>query len=273
MEAAKVSNTVGRRPSDRILTPIRIRVTGKDTKGITFTEETVTVSISQRGASISLTHSLLPDGIVLITNLENLIEEEFRVVGALHHVFGGRQEWDVEAIREASEVWGRMFATPAEGIEPKVPVECVACKTPAHSTLSSIDYEVLLSTGLICRHCDRCGETTRWKPSAQAIPPEVATLIARKTGSGASERRKARRLPLTMCIRVRNARGVSDIAQTRDVSKTGVCFVSRQVFQFSEQVYITRPFTDQRIPLETKAKIIWCEESPAGRFYGVSYLS
>ena len=159
-----------------IRSPIRIRVTGKNAAGVTFTEETVTVSISRQGASISLTHSLLPDDIVLIKNVENLIEQEFRVVGALHQVFGGRQEWDVEATHNAREVWGRGFSSPGEGIESKVPVECVVCKTAAHSTLSSIDYEVLLSTGLICRHCDRCGETTRWRPSAQPLPPEVITL-------------------------------------------------------------------------------------------------
>ena len=40
------------------------------------------------------------------------------------------------------------------------------------------------------------------------------------------EQRKARRLKLVMRIRVRNDWGRADIAQTRDVSKAGLCFLS-----------------------------------------------
>ena len=51
----------GRRRSDRVLAPIRIRVIGNDASGVSFSEETVTVSFNQHGARISLIHSLLPD--------------------------------------------------------------------------------------------------------------------------------------------------------------------------------------------------------------------
>ena len=52
-----------RRRSDRILAPIRIRVIGNDATGTSFAEETVTVTFSQHGARISLTHSLLSDDV------------------------------------------------------------------------------------------------------------------------------------------------------------------------------------------------------------------
>jgi Tfp pilus assembly protein PilZ len=65
---------------------------------------------------------------------------------------------------------------------------------------------------------------------------------------------------------------VSDIAQTHDVSKAGLGFVSNQRFQVGDEVYITMPFIDQQVPVETKAKIIWTLEASVGRRYGLCYM-
>ncbi len=261
---------IGRRRTDRILAPVRIRVIGNDASGVSFAEETVTISFNQQGARISLTHSLLPDDVILIKNLDNDIEEEFRVVGGLQQVFGDRREWGVEATNTGSEIWGVEFTQPADGLQPKVLIECAACKRPAQAMLSSIEYDVLLSTGLISRHCERCNETTRWKPSVQ---PLTAELLASSTqATPGIDKRKTRRLKLTMRIRVRNSWGVTDIAQTRDVSKTGLCFVSTQRFQVGDDVFVTLPFADLQTPVETPARIVWLADGPVGRFYGASYI-
>jgi hypothetical protein len=267
--ADETSIQTGRRRSDRILAPIRIRVIGNDASGVAFAEETITVSFNQQGARISLTHSLLPDDIILILNRENEMEEEFRVVGLFHEVFGDRREWGVEALNPESPIWGIQFSLPAEGIQPKVLIECAACKKAAQSPLSSIEYEVLLSTGLISRHCDRCGETTRWKPSEQVLTAEMIT--SSRPAAFTKDTRKVRRLKLVMRVRVRNPWGVSDIAQTRDVSKAGLCFVSKARFGVGEQVYVTLPFADNQTPVETKGRIVWTSEGTVGRFYGVCY--
>jgi PilZ domain-containing protein len=266
----KETGEATRRRSDRILAPVRIRVIANDASGVSFAEETVTVSFNQQGARISLTHSLLPDDIVLVKNLANEVEEEFRVVGGFQQVFGERREWGVEALNPKSEIWGVEFSAPAEGLQPKVLIECAACKRATQSPLSSIEYDVLLSTGLISRHCDRCGETTRWRPSEQAVTPEMIMASTRKASRG--EQRKVRRLKLVMRIRVRNSWGVTDIAQTRDVSKSGLCFISTQRFSVGDEIYIVLPFAEQGAPVETKGKIVWSAEGSAGRFYGVMYL-
>jgi hypothetical protein len=263
---------LGRRRTERILAPIRIRVIGNDISGVSFAEETVTVSFNQQGARISLIHSLLPDDIVLVRNLENEVEEEFRVVGAFQEVFGSRREWGVEALNPNSGIWGVEFAPNHDSAQPKVLVECAACKTAAQSTLSSIEYEVLLATGLISRHCDRCAETTRWKPSAQAVTEEILVRSNKAALAGKQETRRTRRLKLTMQLRVRNSWGVVDIAQTRDVSKAGLCFASTQRFSPGDELYITLPYAQNQAPVETKGKIIWTGEGTAGKFYGVEYL-
>ncbi len=266
----KETGEVTRRRSDRILAPVRIRIIGNDASGVSFAEESVTISFNQQGARISLTHSLLPDDIVLVKNLANEIEEEFRVVGGFQQVFGERREWGLEALNPKSGIWGVEFTAPPEGLQPKVLIECAACKRATQSPLSSIEYDVLLSTGLISRHCDRCGETTRWRPSEQAVTPEMIVSSAPKPHL--SERRKVRRLRLVMRIRVRNSWGITDIAQTHDVSKAGLCFISPQRFSVGDEIYIVLPFADQGVPVETKGLIVWSAQGSVGRFYGVKYL-
>jgi Tfp pilus assembly protein PilZ len=261
-----------RRRSERILAPVRIRVIGNDISGVSFAEETVTVSFNHQGARISLVHSLLPDDVVLVKNLENNVEEEFRVVGAFQQVFGSRREWGVEALNPESGIWGAEFALNADSAQPKALVECGACHTAAQSTLSSIEYEVLLATGLISRHCDRCNETTRWKPSTQAVTAEMLVRSKKKRDPSVQEERRTRRLKLSMQLRVRNAWGMVDIAQTRDVSKLGLCFISNQRFSPGEEVYITLPYAHNQSPVEIPGKVIWMGEGTPGRFYGVEYI-
>jgi hypothetical protein len=265
-------NILDRRRTERILAPVRIRVIGNDASGVSFAEETVTVSFNQQGARISLTHSLLPDDIVLVKNLENGVEEEFRVVGAFQQVFGSRCEWGVEAINPENGIWGMEFTPTEDSAQPKVLVECAACKTAAQSTLSSIEYGVLLATGLISRHCDRCNETTRWKPSDQAMTPEILVRSSQAASKVNKERRQTRRLKLTMQLRVRSSWGVVDNARTRDVSKAGLCFVSSQRFSTGDEIYITLPHAQNQTPVETKGKVVWTAEGTSGRFYGVEYL-
>jgi hypothetical protein len=263
---------LGRRRTERILAPVRIQVIGNDMTGVSFAEETVTVSFNQQGARISLLHSLLPDDVVLVKNLENGVEEEFRVVGAFQQVFGSRREWGMEALNQESGIWGVEFAPNHDSAQPKVLVECAACKTAAQSTLSSIEYEVLLATGLISRHCERCSETTRWKPSTQAMTEEILVRSKKAASPGTQTPRRSRRLKLTMQLRVRNSWGVVDIAQTRDVSKAGLCFVSAQRFSVSDEVYITLPYAANQAPVETQGRVIWSAEGTSGRFYGVEYV-
>src|SRR5208337_4426844 len=113
---------------------------------------------------------------------------------------------------------------------------------------------------------------TRWRPSTQVVTAEILVRSNRAASKGAQEARRTRRLKLTMQLRVRSSWGVVDIAQTRDVSKAGLCFVSTQRFSPGDELYITLPYAQGQPPVETKSKVVWVAEGTSGRFYGVEYL-
>jgi Tfp pilus assembly protein PilZ len=259
------------RRSGRILLSLPIQVAGQDASGNTFVEEAVTVLCNQHGGRISLTHSLIADKTVLIKNLQNGIEERFRVVGGFEQSLGGRREWGVEALDPKSKIWGMDFGPPEAEDQLKALIECAACKRAALSPLSSIEYDLLLATGMISRHCGRCGETTRWKPSKQQLTPE---MIAPKPRLAAvkKEMRREKRLDLSVHVQVRNARGASYDGETQDISCSGLCFATPQGFEVGDEVYISFPFSDRHAPLWKVGKIAWAAVRPNVRVYGVSFV-
>jgi hypothetical protein len=264
-------SATGRRRSDRILIPLPIRVTGIDASGQPFEEEAVTVNCNQHGACISLTHSLVPEQRLRIRNLQSGLEDEFRVVGALRPVFGERREWGVEALNPENNIWGVVFTPPPEGIQPKALICCVACENAVLGPLSSIEYDVLLFTGIISRHCDRCGETTRWQPSQHQIIGGLADPAAQPV-SVKQERRRHRRIKLAMLLRVRDSRQGTETVQTQDVSKGGISFWSKREYSAGSEVDCTLPFADNTPPNERRGKIAWSRRASGGFLYGVSFM-
>ncbi len=260
-----------RRRTDRILGPLSIRVIANDANGVAFSEDAVTVSFNQQGARISLTHTLLLDDVILILNKKTGIEDEFRVVGAFDQVIGDRREWGVEALDQKTKIWGVEFTPPSEELQPKALIDCGGCKRVVQTPLSSIEYDILLAVGMISRHCTRCNETTRWRPSESTALPEIIET-ERKAAAPKGERRAAKRLKLVMRVRVRNSWGLTDVAQTRDVSKAGVCFLTTKVFNVGEDVFIILPFAANSVPVETKGAIVWSASTTEGRYFGVKYL-
>jgi hypothetical protein len=263
---------IGRRRSDRILAPVRIWVAGKDATGEDFEEEAVTVSINKHGAAISLTHMLVPEQRLQIRNLENGIEATFRVVGELRQVFGERREWGVEVLNPESKIWGMDFTPPPEGVEPKALIACAECQTALLTAISSIEYDVLLHTGVMSRHCERCGQTTRWRPGEQGAAAGEAGARA-EPPPGVVERRKHRRTRVTMLVRVRDRGGKTETVQTVDASKGGISFVSKSAYKLGDEISVTLPFTTGDTPKESKARILRCQPGPRGTLYAVSFAA
>jgi hypothetical protein len=268
--SAQLWTELKRRRSDRVLVPLRVRVTGLDASSEPFEEDSITISVNKHGACVSLQHQVVPEQKLTIQNLENGVTTDFRVVGELRQVFGSRHEWGVESLSPECNIWGLDFALPPEGAQPKVLICCAVCKDGALSTISSIEYDVLLHAGVISRHCERCGQTTRWVPSGPSPEPQLidraGTLVPVP-----SERRRHRRLKLTMLMRVRNGKGETEIAQTLDVSKGGVCFLSKRGYSVGETLLLTLPSTDKPVPVESTGRVVRAQTTPRGNVYGIMF--
>jgi hypothetical protein len=261
---------VRRRRSDRVLVPLGIRVTGVDASSDPFEEDSVTVSVNKHGACISLQHRLQPEQRITIKNLENGVATQFRVVGELRQVFGMRREWGVETLSPECNIWGLEFSPPPEGAQPKVLICCAACKNGVLSPISSIEYDVLLFTGAISRHCEHCDETTRWQPCEHAPSPEVLRQIPRAV-ERADERRKHKRLKLSMLLRVRDSHGEREMVQTHDVSRGGVSFLGKRPHQVGDVLYLSLPSDDKPVPLETRGRVVRSQSSLRGTLYGIKF--
>jgi PilZ domain len=259
-----------RRRSDRILVPLRILVSGVDAVSKPFQEEAVTVSVNKHGACISLLRQLLPDQKLSIRNLENDVEAEFRVVGELRQVFGERREWGVETLCPECNIWGLDFEQPPDHVQPKALICCSRCGNGSLSSLSSIEYDVLLAAGGISRHCESCGETTRWQPGQMGSDLAPGTSPAPPR---VDERRKHRRVRLSMLVRVRDSQGESAVAQTLDVSKGGALFLSRRRHHAGDILYLTLPSTDKPAPVESRARVVRTQMTEHGTLYAVKFES
>jgi hypothetical protein len=258
-----------RRRSDRIYVQVPVRLSGKDRSGAEFEEETVTVNINRHGACITLTQFIEPEQSVRVKNLRNGLEQDFRVVGLVRQVFGNRAEWGLELTDPEIDFWGVEFVPPPESVEPKILLQCMACSKVLLGFVSRLQFDMLMHTGLISRHCEQCGETTRWQPSEPELPPE----IARRISPPEHERRKNRRLRIAMHLRLTGANGESEIVQTADASKGGLCFFSKKPHAVGEWVSLILPYGEGGRPSETLAKVVWAREVPGGKLYGASYAA
>jgi len=260
-------NDADRRRSDRVFSLVPVRVAGMDASGAEFVEDTQTVSLSEYGACISLSCSPQPDSKAVITNLRSGTQATFRVVGEVRHIFGDRGEWGLELIDVAVPIWGIDFNPPPVEYQPKIMIACSRCQATQLSLLNSIEYDVLLYTGMITRQCDQCGEATRWMPSE----PAAAEARKRAPQSG-TERRRRRRRNLTMLVRIRRGSGETEVVQTVDASTAGICFISRRRYQVGEDVFLRLPPPRGQMPVETKGRIVRSLHLSAGQQYGVNYL-
>lgn len=255
------------RRSDRILAPLRIRVSGVNASGWTFEEEAITVSVSQDGACISVLQVLLPGRTLRIRNLENNLETEFRVVGELRRVFGERREWGVESLYREPNIWGVEFEPPPEDVQPKVLICCGKCKNGALCSLSSMEYEVLMHAGVISRHCEPCQETTRWEPGN----PGRGEASASPVGQQGAEQRKHKRLKLTMLLRAVDSQGHSELVQALDISKGGVRFLSKLQYRIGEVISLTMPSAEKSVPIEARSRVVRVEQAELGTVYAVKF--
>ena len=254
-----------RRRSERILQRIPIEVSGATASGSRFVERTDTIMISAFGGSISLGYELLPNQFVRIRNLSSGIEEDFRVVGLINVVFSIRREYGVELLNPKSQIWGIKFVAPPEKEQPAALMQCSECKKLSLVSLSGSHLDIFLQMGAIALHCESCDMTTRWRPAESRVDASEVQVPAPVT-SRPAERRRFPRYRVTMRVSVRRPSGDADREQMVDISKSGLCFLSKRTHEIGEVLRFSLPSTSSE---GRTGKIVWKRSTDLGQLCGV----
>ena len=253
-------NGAAKRRTTRILLRIPIEVRGTDTAGKPFTERTTTLAINRHGALIVLEHVALPETRVDITNLQNMLTSPFRVVSQARKSLGEGPEWGVECLQPEKNFWGIFFPerslVPAKEERIDTLLECSKCHARELAPLTLAEYETVTVKRTLARPCSGCGSTTTWRlgvvggESAAAVPDTPQSRAARPWGA---ERRRAKRVPVSLPVRVR----LEEVGHTENLSATGVCFTSTLLMKVGDRVMLTIGYDPQGGQKEVRARVVW----------------
>jgi len=290
---------------------IPIRVFSFGGRGGDFCEDTRTLMVNRDGALIVLKHRLVPNETVRIINLENLREDDFRVVGLSRQEGDRFSEWGVECVDKGRTLWEIDFPPPLEdkGSESGALLQCTICGKESFLVLSLTEINILDSSGSIEKLCEKCGELTAWvygadvrvaqkvdppvkmPPGADLVimpirdPAEVAGITPRPSSADLpavpplqkwdrkTERRIFRRLTLKLPMMVRNQAGQMELGRTENISKGGIGVGLTMVLALGEYVTVVCPYSGAGNQIEQRAEVRRRFSLYGGQkwFYGFRY--
>ncbi len=270
-----------RRRSDRILLTIPIIVEGLGPDGKPFSEATRTLVINREGARIQLRQRVLPGTLLRIKLVNANRQAEFRVIGPTRPLSYQGGEWGVECTDKAVNLWGIGFPpSPGNEAQASALLECRNCHSVNLTQLTLMENEVLTESGLLTKECKRCGRQTSWGyteqsigmpiPGQEAEPCINEPMDSQATGA---DRRAHRRVALKLPVRLRSFYGNEEIAQTQNVSKGGLCFISDKTYQIGEVLLVTCPYDKAAATIEVRSTVVRRREMQGTNrsVYGVRY--
>ena len=274
-----------KRSTDRVTTAIRLLVSGQDSSGSFFLEETRTVVVSLHGARIIIKQLIGPNTEVLVRNIATGDEADMQIIGQVAAQPEG-YHYALRFLGATDNFWGIDFppVSEAEAAAGRVLLVCANCHTSAVVCLNEFELEVFESHGAITFPCKKCRNQTSWTspnqerviPSVPASPPvvnepEPAPAPPKADGR---ERRRDKRLPLNMKACIRTDRFGEEEVVTENVSKNGFAFNSFHKYPVSMVLEVSLPFAHGAGNIFSPAKIACFRPLYAeGCFaYGVCYL-
>jgi PilZ domain len=262
---------------------ISIRVHAFDPGRVEFSEDTFTYLIHPRGAHIALRNCVVMGDFLRIVNLENYCEADFKIIGPKMLVLPGVSEWVVECVDQSRNIWGLPVPVPSTDEQEGGPLlACRACESTHEWPVTELEMNVLDSTGMIVRDCERCRKPTYWiyedpKFRPPAFPPfeDVAPPPRELKTNDFINTRKHRRLALRMATRVRQQNGQVEISSTENISTGGFASILKLDMQVGERVVAICPYMADGQNIEQQAECRWgTPVTPGGsrKIYGFRFL-
>jgi PilZ domain len=231
-----------KRRTERLSIKVPISVTGEDTSGRHFEEQTTVRDVSRLGGRVLL-KGIPQDGTrLVIANLATGVKGTFRTTGSYPVGTGGLREWGVQQVDNEANVWDVLFEEVTEpGLDSGASalLVCTTCGQRVFARLRRSEYRMLELKFVIRRPCDRCDTVTDWvvgicedddddSPPTAVKASERNPLQAAKPmpQSAGAERRRSPRFALKVPLLVSSPGGPSDLTVAEDVSRSGLRFAS-----------------------------------------------
>jgi hypothetical protein len=287
-----------RRRSDRVMLTIPLRIRGVDEYGDEFETAARTITLNRHGARLYVARPLHTGQPLMVMNLRNQREAQFRVTGPLTPITGkgtdysvlgplsprseNGEDFSLECLDRSVDLWGIRFPAPAGGVnaESKALLACRLCQATELMQLALVEVDVLETAGILSRQCHNCNAITPWGYAGNEYTPEgtqdremvLPGTAPLELPSGA-ERRKHRRAVLQLPILVRDYFGGVEITKSENVSKGGICFSSEKNYYLGEGLLVACPYNKNAQNLEIFAQVASRREIAKSnrKFYGVRY--
>jgi len=227
-----------KRRTDRLMVRIPLRVSGRTETGESFECRGHAVDVNRFGAHIRLERPVPLARKILLTNLENNLQGEFRIVKALESSPAGKTALGIEALGNYPTFWGIDFPSrPRKPTESRGLLECVQCRSATLYPLLLDEIEVLESGGTVRKPCTSCGAKTEWKFAMEGAPAALP-----ETDLATGESQAARKQPgrstvfIQHPVSIRTATGKVETVQTENLSKDEVRCSSENSYEVNQLV-------------------------------------
>jgi hypothetical protein len=272
------------RRSDRITVELPLQVSGADTNGLAFVENSRTAVISRHGAKISLRHKMARDQELVVRCLPTGKESDARIVGEL----GGGPEgysYGIEFLDPQINIWDIEFPplTQSEQATARALLECMRCRNRELVYLDVMEAEVLETGQGLSRLCKRCTDINIWKvvpespagePMAAPAPPLASPDRAPPEPTRTQNERKEVRVRVSMTSCIRHPYLGEEIVATENLSRGGFSFRSPKRYGIGSLIDVALPYTRGGANIFVAARIEHGDEQPGQNFvvYGVAYI-
>lgn len=256
---------------------IPIEVYGSTVRGELFQENTSTMVVAQKWATIGLRHSIEQGSELIIVNRENGNQAEFVVDSA-----PSPNEVKVQLRDHTVDIWELDFGIapePAPDLRPEERLVCKECGTKEAVRLEQVDADRLEAAGVLLHYCPSCMYQTQWEKEsvaeARAAEATAVEEAAEAPGQrGGIERRKGKRVPVKVRARIRRP-GSEEVVEAINVSRGGICFLSQKSYGLSDVVWVAMHYTEGAQVFETPSRIVRLTPGKGGKpnAYGLRFDS
>jgi hypothetical protein len=258
-----------KRRSNRLEFMIPLHVSGVAKTGEAFECRGHAVAVNRFGAHIRLDRPVQVGEKVLLTNLENKLRGEFRIVRVLEGPSREKTDFGVEALGNYPTFWGIAFPSrPGKPGESRGLLECVQCHSVTLHPLLLDEIEMLESGAMVKKPCTSCRSRTEWKFAMQhgraSLPEQAAE------SKGTTDRRT---IIMQRPVTIRTASGAEETVQTENVQKDEVHCSSEKSYEVNQLVTLEweNSGTGQRLQVQGRIRR---RQSIAGSrrvFYSIRY--